>query len=149
MRGSCRLLDGCPLAGRFHLLVRWPIVAEDDPPTKLNSDDGWRAARKRDQARLDAGQVLPLALRLMLEVLGHRLNNAVGQQDSNERADQGSGDLVSDLRRRAVDHLHGDDDTEDGGNIAKTRKTVADLVQDRRGLAALFMVCLQSGLHNG
>ena len=63
----------------------------------------------------------------MLDVRGERLDEAVRQQDAEERADQRRADLVADLLRRAVDGLHRDDDAEHRGDDAEPRQRVADL----------------------
>ncbi len=114
---------------------------------ELDGDRRREALVDRQQPGLHALLVVPFVVDDVLEVRGHRPDEAVAQQDAEERADQRRADLVADLRRRAVDLAHRDDDAEHRGDDAEAGQRVADLGERLRRLQRLVVMDLEVLVH--
>ena len=81
---------------------------------------------------------------LLLGGLGHVGCNgayeSVAEQDAEESADEGGGDLVSDLLGRATESAHGNHDAEDRGHDAQTGKGISHRAKGSGRLSGVVMM---------
>jgi hypothetical protein len=137
--GAGRLPPGHP----FEVREGGPVRGLDVAARELDRGEGAVTPPEGEECGADAAHIRLLRADPGLDPLADRAEDTVGQEDAEEGADEGGGDARADLRRRAADPPHRDDDAEDRGDDTEPRHRVAHLVDGVRHHHRLFVVLVE------
>jgi hypothetical protein len=117
-------------------------MARNGAASYLDGHDRGRPLQKRDDQNAHDIEKSVLLLGGLGHVGSNGTHESVAQQDAEESADEGDGDLVSDLLGRVTESAHGDYDAENRGHDAETGKRISHGAKGGGRLCGLVMVDL-------
>ncbi|CAD5267038.1 hypothetical protein BOS5A_80090 [Bosea sp. EC-HK365B] len=132
---------------RFHFAEGRADVAHQSLASKFDRHHRRLAADMGEETRLERQEVFGFRLEGALERRRHRREEAVGDEDAEEGADERAADQMSQHLRRLLDRPHRLDHAEHGGDDAERRCSVGDRLHGRNETLLLLVVRLQFLVH--
>src|SRR5262245_31090694 len=114
-------------------------VAAEAASGDFDGHDGRHAIGESDDGGGDAAGISEFGGAVEFHANGEGIEEPVRDQNAEERAHEGGGDVMADLLDGAGDGTHGDDDAEHGGDDAEAGHGIGGFGQDVDGLV-MFLV---------
>src|SRR6185503_13442621 len=125
---------------RFQILEARPQRTRRRLASELDRDLRRLAAQEAHDAGLDGRVEMRLVARHALERVAHRTEQAVRQQNAEERTDERGRDFVADLGRRTAERAHRVHDAEHRGDDAEAGHRIGELAHRLRRLLAVVVM---------